>query len=835
MSIKIIFAIMFSFILIFSNVTAFAVSDKQKNLYDKGILYYDLDGCNNSSEVAYIDQENSTVSSIYMLGDSITNGVKDTLEKKLVDKGISKDKITINGDNSRSIDSAGYDGGQSGMEGLETDKTKIENSDMVVVALGTNGGTDKDSIKKVVKKIRSYNDNAKIYWVNIGYTKSGSYDSNIVPTNNALKKMSTSENYKVIDWFSKINRNDPNNLIADGVHPNSKGYQEYANLIVSEIPDKNNNVSGSVVSTKNASNEKKTWLFLTSSDGMSLEPAQAAGVMGNLNQESPGFNPSTIEASGGGGFGLAQWTDDRRTRIENAAKKQGVNVNNFEFQLEYLKKEVESSYAPMLKKLKTTNDPKIATYIFHGPTSESTGTIPKYPFAGFEGSADGAGGIAERVADAKRFLKKYSGLSGSTETKNTNTCKCVENTNSSTKSVSSDASKTPSEADFIKEFGDKKSVAWAELGKEPKVYGKAESMKAWSTSKVLVVAAYLKEKGSAGSQEENITKALKESDNDAIAAVYSAGGGPSKMDDTMNGILRSVGDKKTKVSKNIGNGVTTYGQTEWSLTNQVKFMSSLGKKELVDKKTSEYILKKMSAPTQKWGLGTIEAIAYKPGWGDDPVTRQMGIVKSSSGKEYAVAIAQETGKVPDENGNTELAKWLQENILGGEDSSSDSGGCGDESINTGDLESTLKEFVWEDGRETGQAKPMYAKATAQAKKKGEYIGGCNGEDCGAFVTRTMRFSSYDTSYNSGEMYTGRSPDEKNSQWWYLDKNWEKIGVDVPTTKLQLGDVAIHGTHTYMFTGKIEGFKGDSAGASLCSKMPRAHTKYDDGFTWYRKK
>lgn len=33
-------------------------------------------------------------------------------------------------------------------------------------------------------------------------------------------------------------------------------------------------------------------------------------------------------------------------------------------------------------------------------------------------------------------------------------------------------------------------------------------------------------------------------------------------------------------------------------------------------------------PSQKWGLGTIGASAYKPGWGPSgSETRQMGIVK----------------------------------------------------------------------------------------------------------------------------------------------------------------------------------------------------------------
>ncbi len=79
-------------------------------------------------------------------------------------------------------------------------------------------------------------------------------------------------------------------------------------------------------------NKEKVWNFLI---GKGLTPPQAAGVMGNMQAES-GFNPGIVERSGGGGFGLSQWTGGRRTTLEAEAAKRGVPVNDLAFQLNYL-------------------------------------------------------------------------------------------------------------------------------------------------------------------------------------------------------------------------------------------------------------------------------------------------------------------------------------------------------------------------------------------------------------------------------------------------------------------------------------------------------------------
>lgn len=91
-------------------------------------------------------------------------------------------------------------------------------------------------------------------------------------------------------------------------------------------------------------NAERIWNFLVGNDGNleeadRLTPEQAAGVMGNLKAESQ-FDPGVEEISGGGGYGIAQWTGGRRTQLESAARAAGVKVNDLGFQLNYLYNEL---------------------------------------------------------------------------------------------------------------------------------------------------------------------------------------------------------------------------------------------------------------------------------------------------------------------------------------------------------------------------------------------------------------------------------------------------------------------------------------------------------------
>ncbi|GAA2738195.1 hypothetical protein GCM10009867_28450 [Pedococcus aerophilus] len=165
------------------------------------------------------------------------------------------------------------------------------------------------------------------------------------------------------------------------------------------------------------------------------------------------------------------------------------------------------------------------------------------------------------------------------------------------------------------------------------VEGSVSSWKAWSTSKVLVVAAFLDtvcdgDPGQATAQQKRwITAALTASDGDAVVALRNEI--PGSPGAAIDRVLRSIGDTRTVAPD------TSQGGMRWTIREQVRFMAALANGRVVSKASSSYLLSAMRPiSAHRWGLGTIGAGAFKGGWlRSDTVTRQMGIYDG-----YAVAI-----------------------------------------------------------------------------------------------------------------------------------------------------------------------------------------------------
>lgn len=68
---------------------------------------------------------------------------------------------------------------------------------------------------------------------------------------------------------------------------------------------------------------------------------QQAAVLGTMKQES-GFNPAAT--NGIGAYGLNQWLGPRRTDYLNYAKGRGADPNNFDTQMDYFIKDLDSSH-----------------------------------------------------------------------------------------------------------------------------------------------------------------------------------------------------------------------------------------------------------------------------------------------------------------------------------------------------------------------------------------------------------------------------------------------------------------------------------------------------------
>jgi hypothetical protein len=165
------------------------------------------------------------------------------------------------------------------------------------------------------------------------------------------------------------------------------------------------------------------------------------------------------------------------------------------------------------------------------------------------------------------------------------------------------------------------------------VEGSVPRQRAWSTSKVLVAAAYLQDAVGGDpsllgpQQREWVAQALGESDMDALIAIRSAITGDRGA--RMTAILRAVGDRSTVAPS------TREGTMEWTVGEQVRFMAALARGEVVSPASSAYLLAAMQpVESQRWGLGGVGADAVKGGWLTPTTeTRQMGLLDG-----YAVAV-----------------------------------------------------------------------------------------------------------------------------------------------------------------------------------------------------
>lgn len=85
-----------------------------------------------------------------------------------------------------------------------------------------------------------------------------------------------------------------------------------------------------------------------------LTRVQAAGLVGNFIVESGAdpINPAAVQGGGGPGRGIAQWEGSRRTELFNYANSRGLPWYNLRLQLDFVWKELTSTEARAMSKLK---------------------------------------------------------------------------------------------------------------------------------------------------------------------------------------------------------------------------------------------------------------------------------------------------------------------------------------------------------------------------------------------------------------------------------------------------------------------------------------------------
>lgn len=209
------------------------------------------------------------------------------------------------------------------------------------------------------------------------------------------------------------------------------------------------------------------------------------------------------------------------------------------------------------------------------------------------------------------------------------------------------------------------AIAPAGDGASPITLGRWTIGPAWSTIKVPLVIAALREQGST-----DITAAMRaaitESDNAAAESIWEGMGDPVAAAHTVERVLREADDPTTVESRKIRPQFTAFGQTLWSLTDQIRFAAFAA----CDSKDAQVrALMGQIEQDQRWGLGVIPKAQFKGGWGPSEsgpyLVRQFGFIANASGAVSVVAIAVEPGSGSFGDGTAELttiAKWLKDRI-----------------------------------------------------------------------------------------------------------------------------------------------------------------------------
>ena len=209
-------------------------------------------------------------------------------------------------------------------------------------------------------------------------------------------------------------------------------------------------------------------------------------------------------------------------------------------------------------------------------------------------------------------------------------------------------------ADFRDRFGQSAGVAVVGLtGATPQVLGDARTPYAWSTSKVLVVAALVRDVGGAANltdeQRELVTAALAASDNESaallMAELEARHGDLDGALAVLTDLLRAAGDDHTTAA---ATDDYSTGETVWGLSEQARFLGAVTRGCLLDQESTRYLLTEMGGviEEQRWGLGEVGSDAFKGGWDVDDedllYVRQVGLLTAADGHPYVVALSART-------------------------------------------------------------------------------------------------------------------------------------------------------------------------------------------------
>ncbi len=235
-------------------------------------------------------------------------------------------------------------------------------------------------------------------------------------------------------------------------------------------------------------------------------------------------------------------------------------------------------------------------------------------------------------------------------------------------------------------LGGQAGLAVAPLGAGAiQTLGALQDGHAWSTMKVPVLTTLLadderSEQTLTPEQQTDATLALEESDNVAAEALFTelerVHGGLLPASEAVQQTLADAGDLATHINTAPNDeGFTTWGQSLWSPSGEVRFYRTLARGCLLDSQDSEYVLGLMRKviPAQRWGAGeagypSTVALGFKGGWGPQNgggyLVRQTAIVGSGRSGYVLSMIALPSGGAFTEGTAmlTTIASWVRRHL-----------------------------------------------------------------------------------------------------------------------------------------------------------------------------
>jgi hypothetical protein len=208
------------------------------------------------------------------------------------------------------------------------------------------------------------------------------------------------------------------------------------------------------------------------------------------------------------------------------------------------------------------------------------------------------------------------------------------------------------------------AVSAVGAGQPPITMGDIQSGPAWSTIKVPLAIAALREEDPP-TVTPAMSAAITESDNAAAETIWAGLGDPITAAHKVEAVLQETGDPTPVEYRKLRPEFTAFGQTDWSLADQAKFVGSA----VCDSRNAPiFTLMGMVVPDQRWGIGTIADSRFKGGWGPSTtgnyLVRQIGTLSAPTGTvAVAVAVAPASGSFADGTAElTDVADWLHDHL-----------------------------------------------------------------------------------------------------------------------------------------------------------------------------